>query len=380
MKNANGYGSVTKLKGNRRRPYMARVTLSLELDDDGNFVQNRKVLGFYATQAEARQALAEYHINPLVFQQDSTFKEVYEKWSTEKFETISKSTQRKYIAAYKRSQRVHNMKMRDIQAYTLQQVMDSQDASVETKKAMAHLYSGMFRFAIANQLVQSGLNPADYLTIKGDDAPVNPHHRFSKEDIEKMFQHANDPNVQIVLIMIYTGVRCGELIALDKKDVHLEERWFHIDHGKTENAARDVPIHWAILPFFERLMEEPGDALVTRFDGKKYVFDRDRNMFKDRVWTPALELTGTLDYDGGTHRPHDTRHTFTSLWKGQKLDEAFRRKIQGHSGHGIGERVYMMPDVEDLRDEMDQLWVPQFVGYVLATVCHTGNHSKTKMA
>ena len=260
------------------------------------------------------------------------------------------------------------------------QVMDSQEASAETRKIMVQLYSGMFRFAIANQLIPNGLNPAEYLVIKGSDEPSNPHHRFSKDDIEKMFRHADDPNVQIVLMLIYTGVRCGELIALDKKDVHLEERWFHTDHGKNDNAARDVPIHPAVFPFFERLMNEPGDALVTRFDGKQYVFDRDRNMFRDRVWTPALELTGTLEYDGGVHRPHDTRHTFTSLWKGQKLDEAFRRKIQGHSGHGIGEKVYMLPDIEDLRDELDRLWVPDGVGCMLATVPDSGNHRDAETA
>lgn len=362
MRLPNGYGSVTYLKdGNRRKRYMARVTISLDVDENGKLIQKRKVIGCFKTQAEARQALADYHVNPLVFQQNSTFEEVYEKWSVEKFETISASTQRRYVAAFKRSQRLHKMKMRDIQAYALQQVMDSQEASAETQKAMVQLYSGMFKFAIANQLVPNGLNPAKYVTIKGEDSPVNPHIRFSKDDVENLFRHSDDPNVQIVLMLIYTGVRCGELVALNKEDVHLEERWFHIDHGKNNNAARDVPIHWAVMPFFERLMKEPGDALVTRFDGEKYVFERDRNMFRDHVWTPALELSGTLEYEGGVHRPHDTRHTFTSLWTGQKLNEAFRRKIQGHSGQGIGEKVYMLPDIEDLRNEMDQLWVPDML-------------------
>ena len=149
MRSPNGYGSVTYLKdGNRRRRYMVRITTSLDVDENGKLIQNRKILGYYKTQAEARQALAEYHINPLVFQQDATFEEVYEKWSVEKFQTVSKSTQRKYVAAFKRSQRLHKMKMRDVQAYSLQQVMDSQEASAETRKIMVQLYSGMFRFAI----------------------------------------------------------------------------------------------------------------------------------------------------------------------------------------------------------------------------------------
>lgn len=270
--------------------------------------------------------------------------------------------------------------MRDIQAFTLQQVMDEQNASTDTQKAMVQLYSGMFRFSIANQLVPNTLNPAEYLTVRGNDAPKNPHYKFTKADIEKLFRHSDNPNVQIVLMLIYTGVRPGELISVTKSDVHLAERWFHIDHGKNDNAARDVPIHPSILPFFERLMKEPGDALVTRFDGKQYVFDRDRNLFRDHVWIPALEHAGTLECEGGVHRPHDCRHTFTSLWKGQKLDEAFRRKIQGHSGHGVGEKVYMLPDIEDLRDELDLLWVPDGVGCMLATMPDAWSHRITETA
>ena len=43
MKLPNGYSSVTKLSGNRRNPYMARVTLGR--DDYGQLV--RKTLGYY---------------------------------------------------------------------------------------------------------------------------------------------------------------------------------------------------------------------------------------------------------------------------------------------------------------------------------------------
>jgi hypothetical protein len=43
------------------------------------------------------------------------------------------------------------------------------------------------------------------------------------------------------------------------------------------------------------------------------------------------------------------------MWKEKKLDEAMRRRIQGHAGEGIGEQVYTHLDLEILRSELDKL-------------------------
>ncbi|MEE1357608.1 MAG: hypothetical protein UHG68_08625, partial [Clostridia bacterium] len=69
---------------------------------------------------------------------------------------------------------------------------------------------------------------------------------------------------------------------------------------------------------------------------------------------------GILEYtnakgETASHLPDDTRHTFTTLWKEKKLDEAMRRKIQGHSGKGIGEIVYTHFELEKLRAELNNL-------------------------
>ena len=351
MKAPNGYGTVTKLSDKKRRkPWQVRVTEGYQFTEDGDVVQKRKVIGYFRTQAEAKQALADYHKNPLVFQQDETFAEVYEKWSARKYETLSASAVRSYKAAFSHSVKLHSMNMRDIQAAALQGVMDADGNSYDTRRFMAQLYRGMFNFAIANQIVTTGLNPADYVTLGQKEEQKNPHQKFSKEEITTLFDHADDPSVQVVLLLIYTGLRPSELVELKKEDVHLEDRWVQITHGKTKNAVRPVPLHQNVVPFVQRLMDQPGEYLVSRPDGSGYDLDHNRHAFMREIWEPAFT---------GSHRPHDCRHTFTSLWKGQKLDEAFRRKIQGHSGHGVGEQVYMLPDIEDLREELDQLWVPE---------------------
>ena len=60
MKLPNGYGSVTKLTGNRRKPYMARICKGDVYDGKlQDFKPKRIVLGYYATKKDALKALAE---------------------------------------------------------------------------------------------------------------------------------------------------------------------------------------------------------------------------------------------------------------------------------------------------------------------------------
>ena len=51
MKLPNGYGSITKLTGNRRKPWMARVTCDETYDETKHdYVRKRIVLGYYPTK------------------------------------------------------------------------------------------------------------------------------------------------------------------------------------------------------------------------------------------------------------------------------------------------------------------------------------------
>lgn len=364
MKNANGYGSVTKLSGKRRRPYMVRVTEGYTVDyDTGKLVEHRKVLGYYATQAEARQALADFHKNPNAIELNVTFAEVFEKWAEDKYETISRSNVNGYNAAFKALSPLHGERFRDIQPMTIQRAISNSGKGYQTRRKMLGLVSQMYKFAALNRIVPSDVNPARSIDIGKKEQIAKLHQRFSTEEVSQLWNWSNNEYVQVILMMIYTGCRPGELLAAKKEDVHLDEVYWFIPAGKTEAATRRVPLHRAIVPFFAQWMEKPGEYLVTQLNGREFRFQTNHGQYSENYWTPVLEEVGVLKYiaDDGTerlHKPHDCRHTFTSMWKTQKLDEAMRRKIQGHSGQGIGERVYTEYEMTTLLEEINQLWTP----------------------
>ena len=106
MKLPNGFGSVYKLSGRRRRPWVAAKTFGWEFDEKGQrrLSRSKQAIGYYATRQEAMTALVQYNENPydLDFNK-TTFSEVYEKWSDRVFpHTLGNpSSIRTITAAYK---------------------------------------------------------------------------------------------------------------------------------------------------------------------------------------------------------------------------------------------------------------------------------------
>lgn len=355
MKLPNGYGNVSKLPGNRRKPWRARKTAGWELGK-----QKYVTVGYYATRNEALQALGEYNANPYTIDNKITFAQVYEKWSDRKFDEISQSNISGYKAAYKICEDIKDMKFCDIKLSHLQGVVDSSGKNYQTLKKLKVLFNQLFDYAVQNEIIGRDKNIVEYVNI-GKAVKSDKHYRFTNQEIETIWRWSEkNEYVQVILMLIYSGVRPGELFDLKRSNVNLDEKWFYIERGKNENAARKVPIHDKTLSFFEHWYNKENEYLITQINGSKIDFKNSHGQFTESYWTPLLQDMGILIYknDKGEdreHTPDDTRHTFTTMWKEKQLDESIRRKIQGHSGKGIGEQVYTHYELEILRNELNKL-------------------------
>lgn len=70
----------------------------------------------------------------------------------------------------------------------------------------------------------------------------------------------DDKYYQIVLMLIYNGLRISEFLDLKKVDVHLEEQYFDVVDSKTENGIRMVPIADKVLPFYQSWFDSAPDC------------------------------------------------------------------------------------------------------------------------
>ena len=90
MKLPNEYGSVVKLSGKRRNPYLVRKTNGWHFDKEKDKqVQDFIIIGYAPTRADGLQILADYNKNPFDMKAAKmTFDDVYEEWSRRKTSSI----------------------------------------------------------------------------------------------------------------------------------------------------------------------------------------------------------------------------------------------------------------------------------------------------
>lgn len=341
MRNPNGYGNIVKLSGNRRKPYAVRVTSGW--DDEGK--QQKKYIGYCSTRKEAMDLLASYHKNPALIDNDITFKELYEKWAINKFETISSATVKSYKLAIKHCEPLYNLKMSSIKTDTMNELIRNIPLHYQSKKKVKNLLSQLFQYAMQNDIVVK--NYAEYIMpLTKDENPIKTRVIFSSEEIQKLFDSAeNIVGIDTILIMIYTGMRCGELLTLENKNINLKEGYLKVGIKTDAGKNRLIPISDKIMKYIKKLYSEENQYFISRITDNHLSY----NYYKRQVWDIVMKK---LDMK---HSPHDCRHTFATLLYQAEANQTSIKRIIGHSDYLMTEKVYTHTQISDLKKAIDLL-------------------------
>lgn len=97
LKRANGTGSVYKLTGRRKVPWVA--------------AKNRVVIGYYERKTDAQAALERLNGKSLTDRYNMTFAEVFDAWKKEHYKEIGKQGIDSYNTAYKVFAPLHSKKV-----------------------------------------------------------------------------------------------------------------------------------------------------------------------------------------------------------------------------------------------------------------------------
>lgn len=338
MRNPNGYGSVYKLSGKRRKPFIVRQTIGW--DDNGK--QLYRTIGYYETSKDAIAALADFNRNPYSIDVSTiTFSEVFEKWKEHKFEGISKSAINGYNASYKLSEKLHNMKFVDIKTMHMQEIITNCNKGYGTLRKIKSLYNQLFKYSMENDIVSKDYS--NYVDI-GKNTDESSRKPFTSDEIKRLFEVEKEiPFVDTILIMIYTGLRVGELLLIKSSDIDFDNRT--IKGGIKTDAGKDriIPINPKIFNMVTNRANRGYEYLVTNFKDEQMLYD---NYYREK-FLPIMEQLGM------SHKPHDTRHTFATLLNNAEANSTSIKKLIGHNSFITTEKIYTHKDIEELRKAIE---------------------------
>lgn len=351
MRMGNGMGSVYKMKGKRRKPWRAIVTLRIEYNEEiCKAKQIRRVIGDYATQKEALEALTEYNKNPYDIDVNKiTFAEVYDKWSDDHFKKIVPSATRTWKSAFSYFKPIHNMRFADIRPNHIEGCIKAADVGGSTKQRMKSLCNMLYKYALKYEIVT--VNYADLCDSIKRPKPTIERVPYSAAEEQLLWDNLDFPFVDMVLIGIYSGWRPQELSILKIADIDLENRTYLGGLKTDAGRNRVVPIHDKVFPLVKNCYDKAVEM------GSEYLFNDEYGqqgtyMTYDKYRGRFNKINKRLKM---SHRPHDTRHTFITKAKHSGVDEYLLKMIVGHEINDVTEKTYTHRTIEELHTEIAKI-------------------------
>lgn len=323
IKRANGTGTVYRLSGKRRRPWVA--------------AKGKVVIDYYEKKSDAQDALNALTNKPITDRYNMTFEKIYEAWKAEHFKGMKSDDGREgYETAHKHLKPLYNEKFRDLRTSDYQKIVDAltvKGRKRPTMEKVKQLASQMSKWAMREEIIST--NYAQFLHLP--EAEKSEKEIFTAAEIKKL-KSSKDDAAKLVVILIYTGMRIGELLSLETEKVFNN---YCIGGEKTE-AGRDrvipLPAECRREMSYFRSKAEGKRLLIDGYDGNRTVEN-----FRKRDYYSLLEDLGIKK-----KTPHSTRHTYASMAVKAGIEPEMLQKILGHADYTTTANIYVHTDIDAL--------------------------------
>lgn len=324
MRNPNHYGTITKMKGTRRRPWIVKEGVS----------GLQKVIGYAATREEAMMMLADYNRYPInVDERSITVGQLHQLLMDQPDERLTPSMRKILVTAWNYVENLQYIPFLSLKLSNMQHTVDSAPNSV--RRYVKQLWTRLEQIAYEREIIKikkAGELKAEY-TQEKERVP------FTIEEARQIISRAGDPIADLTIILLYTGFRVNELLALNEDTIDLDQMLFRGGSKTKAGKNRIVPIHHEIVPIVQRLMEQ--------YHGRLY--DQCYSSFR-------LKFIDMMHQLGTEHTVHETRHTVRSRLDSLGANSICIDRILGHATTGsIGATTYTHKTIEELRATIELL-------------------------
>ena len=164
-------------------------------------------------------------------------------------------------------------------------------------------------------------NPArNFKLLKENDADF---HVLSDDEEKIYLLAAPQPLQDVAIIMLETGMRCGEVYRIRRSEVFLEKGFLKVTKGKTKASLRQVHLSARAKAVLR--------GRLQKFKGEN-LFPQNDEDFRGATETIDKMHIRTMERIKLSFRLYDCRHTFASRAVENGVDLLTLSQILGHSG------------------------------------------------
>lgn len=325
MKNPNHYGTVSKMSGKRRKPYIIREGVT----------GRQRVIGYAATREEAMMLLAEYNRYPInVDEKNINVGQLYKILLGLPEERLTESMRKVFRTAWHYIEPLEYVPFTQLKLSNMQKTIDDTLPSLRGK--VKQLWLRLEQIAYEREIVKLKKAP----DLVGEYVKQKERIPFTDTEVRLVISQAGEPIADLAIVLFFTGFRVNELLSLTDETIDFD-KMVMVGGSKTEAGKnRVVPIHPDIVPILHRLLEQ--------FHGRLW------NKSYQTYYRAFEQLMLDLHM---THVIHETRHTVRSRLDTLGANPICIDKLLGHSPRGsTGVTTYTHKTVDELRKTIELLY------------------------
>lgn len=361
--------ATTRKRKGERPDGLIQVTLVVGHDENGKLIR-KYFYGHTRSEAEAKREEYKAHmVSGSKYAQNITVAD----WVAEYRKTYRQNVNPAYIniddVPYNRLIDEMGYKaMADVTEADLQQALNKvAGMSFSTCDKYRQAIKRLFERARKNKIIAD--NPAADLVLPQHTKGT--HRALETWEIDAILKHWNEPGLHAglwVLIMLLGGLRRGEMMALDWKDVHLDERILDVvqvavisgnrtiieQRAKSAAGIRTIPLCKPLWAALDSVPEPKRVGLVCLSAHGQPLTESAVSRGLETFCTgiqrilsgqPALQpgrrkKNDCLESAAFSFRAHDLRHTFCSMLYSSGVDVKTAAYLMGHADIRVTMEIY----------------------------------------
>ena len=304
-KRGNGTGTVFK----RGRSWYAQVTLYYS-----GTKRKYSTKGGFATKKDAVLYLDTLRQNTTT-RKVPTLLDLYTVYEKTDMPKLSQDKQTAYRIARTRLEAIIGRRIDLLTTAQLQEAVDENASTYYTARDMKTLLSHLYKKALPDQFVTQNLS--QYISLpQNKESEAEP---FSETEVKTMWDAFADGDtfVGYLLLMIYSGMMPGELLACRKDQIDL-------DHCEIHGIGKKTKIRKEAALVFSKQVRPVVEELISSAEGDMLVSVA-KNAWYDEYHKTTARI-GIRDLP-----PYSCRHTTGTLAAEQNLNAAIIQKVMRHA-------------------------------------------------